>query len=176
MTNPITARRALAASAAIGALVAMTACSSGGTATSGTTSAAGTTTAASDECAAYATYGDLTGKTISVFTSIASDAEAKPHTDSYKPFEKCTGATIKYEGSATSRRSCPSASKAGNAPDIAYIPQPGLLTTLVNDNPGKVFEAGDAGQQERGHVLRRRPGRPTARSTASSTPCRWAPT
>jgi len=113
----------------------MAACSSG-TTPSASGSAAG-------DCAAYAQYGDLTGKTISVFTSIASDAEAKPHTDSYKPFEKCTGATIKYEGSRDFEAQLPVRLKAGNAPDIAYIPQPGLLSTLVKDNPGKVFPAGD---------------------------------
>lgn len=113
----------------------MAACSSG-TTPSASGSAAG-------DCAAYAQYGDLTGKTISVFTSIASDAEAKPHTDSYKPFEKCTGATIKYEGSRDFEAQLPVRLRAGNAPDIAYIPQPGLLSTLVKDNPGKVFPAGD---------------------------------
>lgn len=113
----------------------MAACSSG-TTPSASGSAAG-------DCAAYAQYGDLTGKTISVFTSIASDSEAKPHTDSYKPFEKCTGATIKYEGSRSFEKQLPIRLKAGNAPDIAYIPQPGLLQTLVKDYPGKVFAAGD---------------------------------
>jgi alpha-glucoside transport system substrate-binding protein len=34
--------------------------------------------------------------------------------------------------------------KAGNAPDVAYIPQPGLLRTLVEQNPGKVIPAGEA--------------------------------
>ncbi|PKQ32069.1 MAG: sugar ABC transporter substrate-binding protein [Actinobacteria bacterium HGW-Actinobacteria-2] len=127
--------RVLIAAASISGLLAMAACSSG-TTPSASGSAAG-------DCAAYAQYGDLTGKTISVFTSIASDAEAKPHTDSYKPFEKCTGATIKYEGSRDFEAQLPVRLKAGNAPDIAYIPQPGLLSTLVKDNPGKVFPAGD---------------------------------
>jgi alpha-glucoside transport system substrate-binding protein len=127
--------RILVAAASISGLLAMAACSSG-TAPSASGSAAG-------DCAAYAQYGDLTGKTVSVFTSIASDSEAKPHTDSYKPFEKCTGATIKYEGSRSFEKQLPIRLKAGNAPDIAYIPQPGLLQTLVADYPGKVFPAGD---------------------------------
>ncbi|MFZ0530104.1 MAG: ABC transporter substrate-binding protein, partial [Propionicimonas sp.] len=137
MSQPRT--RALAAAASAIALLAMAACSSG---TAATTAAPAASSGGTDDCAAYKVYGDLTGKTISVFTSIASDAEAKPHTDSYIPFEKCTGATIKYEGSRDFESQLPVRLKAGNAPDIAYIPQPGLLATLVNDNPGKVFEAG----------------------------------
>ena len=135
MTNPITARRALAATASIGALVAMTACSSPAPATSGASAGAST----SADCAAYAAYGDLKGKTVTVYTSISSDAEATPHKDSYKPFEKCTGATIKYEGSSDFESQLPVRVKAGNAPDIAYIPQPGLLKTLATNNPGKII-------------------------------------
>lgn len=127
--------RVLVAAASATALLAMAACSSGTT----TPSASG----GADDCAAYKQYGDLTGKTVTVFTSIASDAEAKPHTDSYVPFEKCTGATIKYEGSRDFESQLPVRLKAGNAPDIAYIPQPGLLQTLVQDYPGKVYPAGD---------------------------------
>jgi alpha-glucoside transport system substrate-binding protein len=128
--------RVLVAAASATALLAMAACSSA-------TTPSATTSGAVDECAAYKVYGDLTGKTISVFTSIASASEAKPHTDSYKPFEKCTGATIKYEGSRSFEKQLPIRLKAGNAPDIAYIPQPGLLATLVKDNPGKVYPAGE---------------------------------
>ncbi len=138
MSNPITARRALAITATVGALVAMTACSSGGGAASTSGSSAGGTAASSD-CAAYTQYGDLKGKTISVYTSIASDAEANPQKDSYKPFEKCTGATVKYEGSADFESQLPVRIKAGNAPDIAYIPQPGLLKTINTQNPGKII-------------------------------------
>lgn len=131
--------RVLVAAASATALLAMAACSSGTT----TPSASG----GADDCAAYKQYGDLTGKTISVFTSIASESEAKPHTDSYVPFEKCTGATIKYEGSRDFEAQLPVRLKAGNAPDIAYIPQPGLLATLVKDYPGKVYPAGDLATQ-----------------------------
>ena len=133
--------RLLAAAASAGALLATAACSSG---TPAATTAASGSTSASAECAAYATYGDLKGKTVSVFTSIASPAESKPHTDSYKMFETCTGATIKYEGSRDFEAQLPVRLKAGNAPALAYIPQPGLLNTLVTGNPGKVIEAGAA--------------------------------
>ncbi|QLQ16393.1 MAG: carbohydrate ABC transporter substrate-binding protein [Micropruina sp.] len=136
--------RMLAALASIGALLATAACSSGGSATSAAPAGTAAASSASGECAAFASYGDLKGKTISVFTSIASTAEAQPHIDSYKPFETCTGATIKYEGSRDFEAQLPVRIKAGNAPDIAYIPQPGLLSTLVRNNPGKVVEVGAA--------------------------------
>lgn len=139
MSHPITARRALAATAVACSLLAMTACSSGTTATTGASSSA-----SGVDCSAFKAYGDLKGKTVTVYTSIASDAEAKPHIDSYKPFEQCTGATVKYEGSREFETQLPVRIKAGNAPDIAYIPQPGLLATLVKNNPGKVIEVGDA--------------------------------
>lgn len=145
--TPARSLRLLTAGASIVALLAVGACSSTRTTTpapGGASSAAGGGASASGECSAYATYGDLKGKTISIFTSIASPAEAKPHTDSYKMFEKCTGATIKYEGSRDFEAQLPVRVKAGNAPDVAYIPQPGLLNTLVTGNPGKVFEAGAA--------------------------------
>ena len=142
MTNTNPVRSTLIAAASLGALVAMSACSSGAATTSAAPAGGGTNTSA--ECAAFASYGDLKGKTITVYTSIASDAEAKPHIDSYKPFEKCTGATVKYEGSREFETQLPVRVKAGNAPDIAYIPQPGLLNTLVTNNPGKVIAVGDA--------------------------------
>lgn len=138
MTKRIAARRALAATATLGALVAMTACSS----STPSTPAGGGGSAGGTDCAAYKVYGDLKGKTITVYTSIASDAEAKPHIDSFKPFEQCTGATVKYEGSREFETQLPVRVKAGNAPDIAYLPQPGLLNTLVKNNPGKLFEVG----------------------------------
>lgn len=121
------------------ALLATAACSSGTpAATTGGTGGTG-----GDACAAFEVYGDLTGKTVSLYTSIASSAEAQPHIDSFKPFEECTGATVKYEGSRDFEAQLPVRIKAGNAPDVAYLPQPGLLATLVRENPGKVIKVGD---------------------------------
>jgi alpha-glucoside transport system substrate-binding protein len=82
------------------------------------------------DCAPYAAFGDLKGKTVSVYTSITAPEDA-PHQASYKPFEECTGVTIKYEGSKEFEAQLPVRVKGGNAPDIAYVPQPGLLATLV---------------------------------------------
>ncbi len=90
------------------------------------------------DCAPYKAFGDLSGKTVSVYTSITAPEDA-PHQASYKPFEDCTGVTIKYEGSKEFEAQLPVRVKGGNAPDIAYVPQPGLLATLVGT--GAVKEA-----------------------------------
>ena len=97
------------------------------------------------DCQAYDTYGDLAGKTISVYTSIVSP-EDQPHIDSFKPFEECTGATVAYEGSREFENQLPVKIEAGSPPDIAYIPQPGLLNTLVDRFPDVVKPVGDAAE------------------------------
>ena len=118
--------------------------------------------------------GDLTGKTVTVYTSIVAP-EDQPHKDSYKLFEECTGATVEYEGSKEFEAQLVVRVQSGNPPDIAYVPQPGLLKTLVDDT-GKVVEAPDSGRPPTSTSTAARTGRPTAPSTASSTPRRWAPT
>jgi alpha-glucoside transport system substrate-binding protein len=84
-------------------------------------------------------YGDLTGKNVHVYTSIVAP-EDQAQKDSYKLFETCTGATVQYEGSKEFEAQLVVRVKSGNPPDIAYVPQPGLLNTLVTDT-GKVVEA-----------------------------------
>jgi alpha-glucoside transport system substrate-binding protein len=85
-----------------------------------------------------ADFGDLTGKEVSVYTSILAPEDATQKA-SYKLFTTCTGADVKYEGSDQFETQLVVRVKAGNAPDIAYIPQPGLLKTVVSS--GKVVEA-----------------------------------
>ncbi len=92
------------------------------------------------ECAQLEQFGDLTGKTVSVYTSIIAPEDAI-HKASYKVFEDCTGAKVAYEGSSEFEAQLKVRVKGGNAPDIAYIPQPGLLNTLVTTNDGAVAEA-----------------------------------
>ncbi|QIK82272.1 ABC transporter substrate-binding protein [Sanguibacter sp. HDW7] len=93
-------------------------------------------------CEDYAVYGDLSGKTVSIYTSIV-ELEGEDQKESYKQFEECTGATIDYEGSREFEDQLPIRIEAGNAPDIAYLPQPGLLKTLVANYPGKVIAASE---------------------------------
>ena len=104
------------------------------------------------DCAPYEEFGDLKGETVSVYTSIV-DPEDQPHIDSYKPFEECTGVEVKYEGSREFEAQLVVRVQSGNAPDIAFIPQPGLLATLVGT--GAVVARPEAGRGERRRVLGR---------------------
>jgi alpha-glucoside transport system substrate-binding protein len=65
-----------------------------------------------------------------VFTSILAPEDAQ-HKKSYEQFEKCTGIKINYEGSNTFEAALKVRVQGGNAPDLAYVPQPGLLANLV---------------------------------------------
>ena len=91
------------------------------------------------ECAQLEQFGDLTGTEVSVYTSIIAP-EDDIHRASYTVFEDCTGATVNYEGSSEFEAQLIVRVKSGNAPDVAYIPQPGLLNTLVRDT-GNVVAA-----------------------------------
>ena len=99
---------------------------------SGDDSAGGTTDDASvsAECTDYAQYGNLKGKTVTVYTGIVTPEDALLK-KTWAPFEKCTGATIKGEFDKTFEAQILVRAKAGNLPDIAIVPQPGLLQTLV---------------------------------------------
>jgi alpha-glucoside transport system substrate-binding protein len=107
---------------------------------SGSTNTAGGTSPGKGkpECAQLEQFGDLTGKTVSVYTSILPP-EQQAQEDSYKVFTECTGAKVSYEGSDQFETQLVVRVKAGNAPDIAYIPQPGLLKTVVSS--GQVVPA-----------------------------------
>lgn len=127
-----TRRRVLAAVAGGASIaLALTACSSSG----GGTTATGTKSASAD-CAAFSSYGDLTGKTVSVYTGIVTP-EDQPYMDSYKPFEDCTHAKIDYVGDKAFETQILVRAKAGNPPDIAIVPQPGLLAQLVATGAAK---------------------------------------
>jgi alpha-glucoside transport system substrate-binding protein len=111
-------RKYLLPIAATGALaLALTACSSSG--------GGGAETSKAD-CSAYASYGKQDGKTVSVYSTIV-DIEATNLEAAFKPFEQCTGATVKYEGSKEFETQIGVRAKSGNAPDIAIFPQPGLM-------------------------------------------------
>jgi alpha-glucoside transport system substrate-binding protein len=127
-------RSALAGTAAVGLALGLGACGDSGDDTGGDDSPS----AAAIDCAQFTSFGDLKGKTVSVYTSIVTP-EDKPQIDSYKPFEQCTGVTIKYEGDKAFETQVLVRAKAGNPPDIAYVPQPGLLQQLVAT--GKAVEA-----------------------------------
>ncbi|PUB29068.1 carbohydrate ABC transporter substrate-binding protein (CUT1 family) [Promicromonospora sp. AC04] len=90
------------------------------------------TGASAIDCSVFEEFGDLEGTEVSVYTTIV-EPEAETQTASYVPFEDCTGVTINYEGSREMEAQLPVRVQAGSPPDIAILPQPGLLQTLVRD-------------------------------------------
>jgi len=98
------------------------------------------TTDVAEGCEAYEQYGDLAGTTVTVYTSIV-EPESVDQEESYAKFEECTGADIAYEGSREFEAQLLVRLQAGSAPDIAYIPQPGLLKTIVQDFPDVIVPA-----------------------------------
>jgi alpha-glucoside transport system substrate-binding protein len=124
------ARLAVASAGVLGLSLTLVACGGGDE----TPSAGGGDT----DCSVYSQFGDLKGKTVSIYTGIVTP-EDTPQIDSYKPFEKCTGAKVKYEGDKAFETQILVRAKAGNPPDLAIVPQPGLLQQLVQT--GKAKEA-----------------------------------
>ncbi len=122
-------RIALIGSAVVGTML-LAACSS-----SSGTSAAPTNT--DPACAPYAAYQGHGGTTVTMFASIISP-ESDKFIASWKQFEKCTGITISYEGSNDFESQLNVRVKGGTPPDLAFIPQPGLLSKMVQT--GKVIK------------------------------------
>ena len=125
MTARITGRRMIALSGALVLVAGVGACSS--SSDNNNASPSGSTSA---ECADYASYGDLKGKTVTVFTGIVTP-EDELLKKTWAPFERCTGATIKGTFDKSFETQILVQAKAGNPPDIAIVPQPGLLQQLV---------------------------------------------
>lgn len=87
-------------------------------------------------CAAYKKYGKLNGKTVHIFASILSP-ESDIYMAAYKDFEKCTGVKIQWEGSNDFESQLGVRVAGGSAPDLAVIPQPGLLQKMVQTGKAK---------------------------------------
>ncbi len=132
-------RRGLVGAAGlVSAALALAACSS-----SSSSSGAASPTNTDPACAPYAAYGSFPGTTVSVFTSILPPEQQK-FESSWAQFSKCTGITVKYEGSDQFEAQLPTRIAGGNAPDIAFIPQPGLLQKLVSQGGPKAAPQGTA--------------------------------
>ncbi|MEO6123790.1 MAG: ABC transporter substrate-binding protein [Ilumatobacteraceae bacterium] len=110
------------------------------TTTAASTPAAGSTATADSTAGSVAagtcdeSAGDKTyaGKTVSIFSSIR-DIEADRLEAAWSCFEKQTGIDIQHEGSGAFEADLKVRVDGGNAPDLAFIPQPGLLATLARD-------------------------------------------
>lgn len=137
------ARRGAAAFACVlSASLVLAACGSDDDSSGGSNKAGGKAPGeGKPECAGLEdvmSYGDLSGTTVGVYTSVV-EPEATAHKDSYKLYEECTGGAVTYEGSKEFEAQLVVRVKSGNPPDIAFVPQPGLLRTLVTDT-GEVKE------------------------------------
>ena len=119
------------------ALVTVAGCSSGKTSSKSTTTAA----ALAGDCAQYQQYAGHSGKTVTMFGSILSP-ESDSLAKSWAKFESCTGIKIQYTGSNTFESDLPVKVNGGNAPDLAIIPQPGLLAQMVQTGSVKKPPAG----------------------------------
>ncbi|MEI6216410.1 MAG: carbohydrate ABC transporter substrate-binding protein [Actinomycetes bacterium] len=88
------------------------------------------TTAKAWDCAGFDAYKGHSGTSVNVFAGIR-DPEATVMQKIFAHFTACTGITINYEGTDQFETLLPVRVKGGNAPDIAIIPQPGLVATMV---------------------------------------------
>lgn len=84
--------------------------------------------------------GDLAGKTISVGGAFV-DVEAQRFADAVKPFEDATGAKVVYSGDKSFEQNLNVQVQAGNAPDVALLPQPGGMKNYASQ--GKLFPLPD---------------------------------
>ena len=89
-----------------------------------------TSASAAADCSAYHKWGKTKGQTVKIFAGIR-DPEASVMTKIFDHFTACTGIKISYEGTDQFETLLPVRVKGGNAPDIAIIPQPGLVATMV---------------------------------------------
>jgi len=133
MHNSVAAKRGsrlrLLAPTAV-ALLALTACSN--VSDTGTGNGGGPLTG---NCAKYQAYAGHSGTTVTMFASIISP-ESDSLQKSWAEFSQCTGIRVSYEGSNDFESQLPVRVAGGNAPDLAVIPQPGLLAQMVKS--GKV--------------------------------------
>ncbi|MBX9246011.1 carbohydrate ABC transporter substrate-binding protein [Actinotalea ferrariae] len=93
-------------------------------------------------CEDYQQFADIAGGEgeVSVYSTIDGE-EGESQEASYVDFEECTGIDIAYEASDEFEAQLPVRIQAGSPPDLAMIPQPGLLARIVRDNEGAVAPA-----------------------------------
>lgn len=117
------------AAGALGVSLALAGCGGG--------SSGGGAAAPNDDptCSKYQAYMGHSGTTVSMFASMISP-ESDSLEKSWADFSRCTGITISYEGGNNFESQLPVRVAGGTAPDIAIVPQPGLLQKMVKS--GKV--------------------------------------
>jgi alpha-glucoside transport system substrate-binding protein len=76
-------------------------------------------------------YGDLTGQKLEVYSSITAP-EGDTQEASYKLFTECTGGKVTYNANKDFEKNVLVRAQGNDLPDIAFVPQPGLLKQLVD--------------------------------------------
>ena len=75
-------------------------------------------------------YAVQKGKTVEVFTSVVGD-ELTRYAKASADFTACTGIKINWNGSDQFEAQLPVRVAGGTAPDLALVPQPGLIAQMV---------------------------------------------
>ena len=86
--------------------------------------------------------GSSSSKTTVRISGTITGTEADAINKTFEQFTKDTGITVQYAGDKGFEANIVTKVTGGDAPDIAIIPQPGLLKTLVDT--GKVMKGSDA--------------------------------
>ncbi len=81
-------------------------------------------------CEDYASYGTFEGDAVELYGTITG-VEAEQLSQSVAKFQECTGIVVTYNGSDQFETEINIRVDGGNAPDLAIIPQPGLLQRVV---------------------------------------------
>ena len=139
MTNAKRGRSTAVGAGLLGLTLLVTACGTGDTGGGGGGGGGTAAGGGADQegCEAYEQYQGNEGTTVSMYTSIR-DIEADRYIQSFEEFERCTGIDIAYEGTGEFEAQLNVRVQGGNAPDLAFIPQPGLLARFVQ--AGQVVE------------------------------------
>jgi alpha-glucoside transport system substrate-binding protein len=92
-------------------------------------------------CAEDTSGGDSSGTTTVKIAGGITGGEADALNESFAQFTEDTGIKVEYTGDKSFEGNIVTKVAGGNAPDIAIVPQPGLLQTLIDT--GEVQEASE---------------------------------
>ncbi|MFH8791053.1 extracellular solute-binding protein [Streptomyces sp. NPDC017941] len=93
------------------------------------------------DCEPYARYGSHPGTEVTVYAE-NRDQEADLFEQTWADFAHCTGTDIQYEGDGEFEARIQLRVDGGNAPDVAFFPQPGLLERFARAGKLKPASAG----------------------------------
>ncbi|MGA5642931.1 ABC transporter substrate-binding protein [Streptomyces cinereoruber] len=103
----------------------------------------------SADCGPYARYGKHPGTEVTVYAE-NRDREADLFEETWADFANCTGIDVQYEGDGEFEAQIQVRVEGGNAPDVAFFPQPGLLERFARDGKLKPASAGVAALAKQG--------------------------